>query len=96
MIIYLSLLVCLIGMVMYIISNNAKVQTLGIEMFKFGGLAFCLTVDSGPPLDRGIDRPFPDLDMEVFIVGSSSLKEGEEMISSEVFLDPSQHLVLVL
>ena len=42
MTIYLSLLVALIGLVMYAVSSNAKVARLGEIMFAAGLLAFLL------------------------------------------------------
>ena len=42
MIIYLPLLVCIIGVLMYAMSNNAKVSQIGRDMFWVGLLAFLL------------------------------------------------------
>lgn len=42
MIIYLSLLVCLIGVVMYAISSNPKMVEIGRLMFFAGLLAFLI------------------------------------------------------
>jgi Na+/phosphate symporter len=47
MIIYLSLLVALIGVLMYALCVNPKLQEIGRIMFACGLLAFLLTV-SGP------------------------------------------------
>ena len=47
MIIYLSLLVCIIGALMYALSNNGKVAALGQDMFWCGLLAFLLTFGQG-------------------------------------------------
>lgn len=47
MIIFLSLLVCLIGVVMYIISTNAKVVEIGYVMMAMGLLAFLIKVGPG-------------------------------------------------
>ena len=47
MIIYLSLLVCIVGALMFALSNNGKVSALGQDMFWCGLLAFLLTVGSG-------------------------------------------------
>lgn len=44
MIIFLSLLVCIIGVIMYIISTNAKVVEIGWVMMTCGLLAFLLKV----------------------------------------------------
>jgi hypothetical protein len=43
MIIYLSLLVSLVGLLMYALSTNAKLVELGRMMFWVGLLAFLLT-----------------------------------------------------
>lgn len=43
MIILLPLLICLIGLVMFFVSTNAKVSTIGSQMFWVGLLAFLLT-----------------------------------------------------
>jgi len=43
MAIYLSLLVSVIGLVVYALSNNPKVMELGRIAFAFGLLAFLLT-----------------------------------------------------
>lgn len=40
MIIYLPLLVCLVGLVMYALSTNPKVQSIGKDMFWVGLLVF--------------------------------------------------------
>ena len=45
--IYLSALVCLIGLVVYAISNNPKASTIGLNCFWVGLLAFLLEVGSG-------------------------------------------------
>lgn len=42
MTILLPLLVCLVGLVMYCISNNGKAQALGLDMFWVGLLAFLI------------------------------------------------------
>lgn len=42
MIAYLPLLVCVIGLVVYALSNNAKVAELGRISFAFGLLVFLL------------------------------------------------------
>ena len=49
MIIYLSLLVCLIGLLAYALSANPKVAELGRLSFGVGLLAFLLRV-SGPAI----------------------------------------------
>lgn len=49
MIIYLSLLVCLIGLLAYALSANPKVADLGRLSFWVGRLAFLLRV-SGPAI----------------------------------------------
>lgn len=43
MIILLPLLISLIGLVMYFVSANGKVQAVGLHMFWVGLLAFLLT-----------------------------------------------------
>lgn len=40
--IYLSLLVCILGLVIYLITNHAKASELGRAMFWVGLLAFLL------------------------------------------------------
>lgn len=47
MIVYLSLLVCIVGALIFAISANAKASALGKDMFWTGLLAFLLTVGSG-------------------------------------------------
>jgi hypothetical protein len=47
MVIYLSLLVALIGMLVYALSNNGKVAELGRLAFACGLLAFLFGVASG-------------------------------------------------
>jgi len=42
MIIFLPLLVCIIGVLMYALSTNGKVQALGKDMFWVGLFAFLL------------------------------------------------------
>ena len=42
MIVYLSLLISLIGLVIYSISTNAKSVTIGLHMFWVGLLAFLI------------------------------------------------------
>jgi Na+/phosphate symporter len=42
MIILLSLLVCLIGLLMYALSANPKLNAIGFAMFEVGLLAFLL------------------------------------------------------
>lgn len=44
MIIYFSLLVCLVGLIMYALSANPKVSTIGLHMFWTGLLAFMITI----------------------------------------------------
>ena len=44
MIIYLSLLVCLVGAVLYVFTANSKLQELGRLSFFAGLLAFLLSV----------------------------------------------------
>ena len=46
MIIYLSLLVSLMGLIMYALSANPKVNAIGFAMFQCGLLAFLLTFPS--------------------------------------------------
>lgn len=46
--IYFSLLVCIAGLLMWILSNHAKVSEAGRIMFAFGLLAFLL--------EHGIER----------------------------------------
>ena len=40
---FLALLVCLVGIVVYSISNNGKAQALALDCFWVGLLAFLLT-----------------------------------------------------
>lgn len=47
MVIYLSLLVALVGCLVYALSNNAKVAELGRLAFACGLLAFLFGVSSG-------------------------------------------------
>lgn len=54
MYIYLSLLFCLIGLLMYALSANGKVLTLGLHMFWVGLLAFLM---AGAPHLPTIIRP---------------------------------------
>lgn len=42
MIIFLPLLICLIGVLMYALSTNGKLQAIGKDMFWVGLLAFLL------------------------------------------------------
>jgi len=42
MIILLSLLVCLIGLLMFALATNPKVNSIGFAMFQIGLLAFLL------------------------------------------------------
>ena len=42
MMIYLSLLICIIGALVYALATNAKFQSLGKDMFWCGLLAFLL------------------------------------------------------
>jgi hypothetical protein len=42
MIIYLSLLICLVGLIMYALAKDGKVVEIGRIMFAFGLLAFLL------------------------------------------------------
>jgi hypothetical protein len=44
MIIYLSLLVSLVGLIMYALSANPKVNAIGFAMFQCGLLAFLLII----------------------------------------------------
>jgi hypothetical protein len=53
MVIYLSLLVALIGMLVYVLATNPKVTTLGLVSFGAGLLAFLLQV-GGMHLGAGI------------------------------------------
>lgn len=48
MIIFLPLLICLIGLVLYVLPVDAKVQTLGLNMFWVGLLAFLLLYQGHP------------------------------------------------
>lgn len=50
MIIVLSLLVALVGVLMYALSTNGKLVEIGRIMFAFGLLAFLLEVHSAWPL----------------------------------------------
>jgi hypothetical protein len=45
MIVYLPLLVCIIGLLMYFVATNPKVATIGLDMFWVGLLAFLLSGD---------------------------------------------------
>jgi hypothetical protein len=45
--IYISLLVCLVGLLMYALAANAKVVEIGRTMMWTGMLAFLLAVGSG-------------------------------------------------
>jgi hypothetical protein len=42
MFIYLSLLICIIGVLVYVLAANPKASTLGLHMFWTGLLAFLL------------------------------------------------------
>lgn len=46
MVVFLSLLIALVGMLMYILSGNPKIQELGRIMFAAGMFAFCFV--AGP------------------------------------------------
>ena len=50
MIIYLSLLVCLAGLLMMALAEKAKLVTIGDRMFTCGLLAFLLLVERIVPL----------------------------------------------
>lgn len=52
MIIYLSLLVCLVGVLMYALSANPKLVQIGDRMFFAGLLAFLILVERVIPLVR--------------------------------------------
>jgi hypothetical protein len=56
-IIGISLLVCLVGLLMYCLSPHAKVQAIGKDMFWVGLLAFLLTLPGLPGHTFGITRP---------------------------------------
>jgi hypothetical protein len=49
-IIYLSLLVCLVGLVIYALSTTAKPQEIGRLMFACGLLAFLFMIGNGQSL----------------------------------------------
>ena len=46
MIVYLSLLVCIVGALMYALSTNGKVAAMGLDMFWVGLLAFLIEFPS--------------------------------------------------
>lgn len=48
MIILLPLLISLVGLIMYALSSNAKVTTIGLHMFWVGLLAFLLAYHGQP------------------------------------------------
>lgn len=48
MFIYLSALICLIGVLMYALATNGKVSEIGRIMFAFGLLAFLLYLPGHP------------------------------------------------
>ena len=50
MLIYLSLLVALVGVLMYALSANPKMVEIGRMMFWVGLLAFLLDIGSGRPI----------------------------------------------
>jgi hypothetical protein len=52
MLIAFSLLICLVGLLMYALAANPKVNTLGFSMFEIGLLAFllCLCLGGGEHL----------------------------------------------
>jgi len=52
MVIYLSLLVCLVGVLMYALSANGKLVEIGRIAFFAGLLAFLLSVERLVPLLR--------------------------------------------
>jgi Na+/phosphate symporter len=52
MVIYLSLLVCLVGAFMYVLSANAKVVEIGRLAFFAGLLSFLLLVERLVPVVR--------------------------------------------
>ena len=49
---FVPLLVALIGLVMYLISTNGKVQRIGEILFFCGILAWCLTMNQGEAVLR--------------------------------------------
>ncbi len=58
MLIVLSLLVCVIGLLMFALAANPKVNSLGFEMFKIGLLAFllCFCMGGGQKLLELVPR----------------------------------------
>ena len=47
-VIVLPLLICIIGLLMYALCTDSKLPTIGLEMFKWGLLAFLLLYGQHP------------------------------------------------
>ena len=52
MIIYLSALICLIGLILYAFSTDGKISAIGFVMFQCGLLAFLITAPGAKDLLR--------------------------------------------